>query len=105
MKEWGFLTNHARALACIASDPGVRLREIAASLGVTERCAFGIVSDLNNVGYVDKQKDGRRNRYRVHSEAPLTGVTTRQQTIGELLALVVDEATHSQDDDKPAHGE
>ena len=65
MAEWSFLTNHARALVCIARDPGVRLREIAAVLGVTERRAFGIVTDLTKAGYVVKQKDGRRNRYRV----------------------------------------
>jgi DNA-binding MarR family transcriptional regulator len=64
MAEWSFLTNHARALACIARDPGVRLREIADVLGVTERRAFGIVNDLTKAGYVVKDKDGRRNRYR-----------------------------------------
>ena len=65
MAEWSFLTNHARALVCIARDPGVRLREIAAVLGVTERRAFGIVTDLTKAGYVVKEKDGRRNRYHI----------------------------------------
>jgi len=59
--NWSFLTNHARVLLSIAHDPGVRLRDIAASLGITERSAYGIVTDLAEVGYVVKQKDDRRN--------------------------------------------
>jgi DNA-binding MarR family transcriptional regulator len=64
MANWTFLTNHARVLLCIAHDPGVRLRDIAASLGITERSAYGIVTDLAEAGYVVKQKNGRRNRRR-----------------------------------------
>ena len=44
--SWGFLTNHARVLLCIAHDPGVRLRDIADRLSITERSAHGIVADL-----------------------------------------------------------
>jgi DNA-binding IclR family transcriptional regulator len=65
--KWGFLTNHARVLLCIAHDPGVRLRDIAASLGITERSAYGIVTDLTAAGYVVKEKDGRRNRYQIQT--------------------------------------
>src|ERR1035438_9839236 len=71
MGEWSFLTNHARALACIAHDPGVRIRDIAAALGITERNAFGIVADLTTAGYVLKDKEGRRNRYRIQVHVPL----------------------------------
>jgi DNA-binding IclR family transcriptional regulator len=67
MAEWSFLTNHARALVCIAHDPGVRLRDIATMLGITERSAFGIVTDLIAAGYVLKDKEGRRNRYHIHT--------------------------------------
>ncbi len=95
MAGWSFLTNHARALACSAHDPGVRLRDIAATLGVTERSAFGIVTDLTEAGYVEKEKDGRRNRYSIQSEAPLTEAIGREQTIGELLALLVDTGSSS----------
>jgi DNA-binding MarR family transcriptional regulator len=63
MAGWSFLTNHARVLLCIAHDPGARLRDLAASLGITERSAHAIVADLAEAGYVVKQKDGRRNRY------------------------------------------
>ena len=69
----GRSTSHARVLLCIARDPGVRLRDIAASLGITERSAHGIVSDLADAGYVVKQKNGRRNRYQIQARLPLPG--------------------------------
>lgn len=87
---WGFLTSHARALLCIAADPGVRLREIAAALDVTERAAFGVIKDLVDAGYVVKQRDGRRNRYRIRTEAALPETLLRQRTVGHLLALLDD---------------
>jgi hypothetical protein len=87
MESWNFLTNHVRVLLCIAHDPGVRLRDIAASLGITERSAYGIVTDLTAVGYVVKQKDGRRNRYQIQAHLPLPETTSQQPAIGEVLAL------------------
>ena len=96
MADWSFLTNHARVLLCIAHDPGVRLRDIAARVGVTERSAYGIVSDLTQAGYVLKQKDGRRNRYQIQAHLPLPETDNRERTIGEILALLAsadDEAT------------
>jgi DNA-binding transcriptional ArsR family regulator len=90
MAEWSFLTNHARALVCIAHDPGVRLRDIADELGVTERTAFGIVTDLTEAGYVVKDKDGRRNRYRIQDHLPLPEAVGRERTIGEVLGLLID---------------
>jgi len=90
MSEWSFLTNHARALVCIADDPGVRLREIAATLGITERRAFGIVTDLTDAGYVVKERDGRRNRYRIQSHLPLRAAVGRELTIGEVLGPLID---------------
>ena len=65
--SWTFLTNHARVLLCIAHDPGVRLRDIAAQAGITERRAYDIVTDLTEAGYVVKHKDGRRNRYHIQA--------------------------------------
>jgi predicted ArsR family transcriptional regulator len=88
MADWGFLTNHARVLLCIAHDPGVRLRDIAASVGITERTAYGIVTDLIGAGYVVKQKDGRRNRYQIQAHLPLPDSASRERTIGEVLALL-----------------
>src|SRR5512144_2736436 len=88
MAEWSFLTNHARVLLCIARDPGVRLREIAATLGITERTAFGVVADLTDAGYVIKERDGRRNRYQVQHHLPLAEPTSQERTIGEVLELL-----------------
>jgi len=90
MAEWSFLTNHARVLVCIAHDPGVRLRDIASMVGITERSAFGIVTELAAAGYVVKERDGRRNRYHVQAHLPLREVIGRQRTIGEMLDLLVD---------------
>jgi len=94
--DWSFLTNHARVLLCIAHDPGVRLRDIAAGVGVTERTAYGIVTDLTEAGYVVKHKDGRRNRYQIQAHLPLPDPDSRERTIGEILTLLTgaaDEAT------------
>jgi hypothetical protein len=86
--NWTFLTNHARVLLCIAHDPGVRLRDIAVSLDITERRAYGIVTDLAKAGYVVKQKDGRRNRYQIQAHLPLPEPTRHERTVGEVLALL-----------------
>jgi hypothetical protein len=86
--SWTFLTNHARVLLLVAHDPGVRLRDIAASLDITERSAFGIITDLVDAGYVIKEKDGRRNRYHVQAHLPLPEPTARERTVGEVLALL-----------------
>jgi hypothetical protein len=88
MASWTFLTNHARVLLCIARDPGARLRDIAASLGITERSAHGIVSDLAAAGYVVKQKDGRRNRYQVQAHVPWPETGMAEPTAGDVLALL-----------------
>jgi hypothetical protein len=86
--NWSFLTNHARVLLCIAHDPGVRLRDIAASLGITERSAYGIVTDLTEAGYIVKEKDGRRNRYQIQPHMPLPGPASQGPAIGEVLVLL-----------------
>src|SRR5437773_6339375 len=88
MASWAFLTNHARALLCVAHDPGARLRDIAASLEITERSAFGIITDLAEAGYLVKEKDGRRNRYHIQAHLPLPEPDGRERTIGEVLALL-----------------
>ena len=95
MTSWGFLTNHARVLLCIAHDPGVRLRDIADRLGITERSAHGIVTDLAEGGYVVKHKDGRRNRYQIQAHMPLREPSSREPAIGEVLALLTGAAPAS----------
>ena len=100
MAEWSFLTNHARALVCIAHDPGVRLRDIAAELDITERSAYAIVTELADAGYVVKQKDGRRNRYEIQGHLPLRGSVGRERTIGDVLDVLV-QASAPGDPDAP----
>jgi hypothetical protein len=90
MTGWTFLSNHGRALLCIARDPEVRLRDIATDLGVTERHAYGIVDDLTKAGYVVKERDGRRNRYQIEHHLPLPEATDRNHAIGEVLGVLAD---------------
>ena len=82
------MTNHARVLLAIAGDPGIRLRDIAATLGIAERSACAIVTDLTEAGYVVKQREGRRNRYQIRAHLALPGPASQQPTIGELLDLL-----------------
>ena len=105
MGSWSFLTNHARALLCIAHDSGVRVRDLAAMVGVTERSAHAIVTDLVDAGYVIKDKDGRRNRYRIQEHLPLRDPITQERTIGEMLDLLVGVNTHrnSHNQDRTHH--
>ena len=90
--SWTFLTTHARVLLCIAHDPGIRLRDIAIRLDITERSAYGIVTDLTRAGYIVKQKDGRRNRYQIQTHLPLPESTSQERTVGEVLALLSGDA-------------
>ena len=88
MTSWTFLTYHARVLLCVAHDPGTRLCDIAASLNITERSAFGIITDLVEAGYLVKEKNGRRNRYHIQAHLPLPEPDGRERTVGEILALL-----------------
>jgi Winged helix-turn-helix DNA-binding len=86
--SWTFLTNHARVLLCISRDPGIRLRDIADRVGITERSAYAIVQDLAAAGYIVKEKHGRRNRYRIETDLPLPEPSSQERTVGEVLALL-----------------
>ena len=88
MVSWTFLTSHARVLLLVAHDPGVRLRDIAASLDISERSAFGIITDLVEAGYVVKEKNGRRNHYHIQVHLPLPEPSSQERTVGEVLALL-----------------
>jgi len=94
MGSWSFLTNHARVLLCIAHDPGVRVRDLAPMVGVTERSAHAIVTDLVDAGYLVKEKAGRRNWYRIQEHLPLRDPIPQERTIGEMLALLVGVNSH-----------
>jgi hypothetical protein len=85
---WRFVTNHAHVLACIAADPTARLRDIATTVGITERTAGQIVSELEQAGYLTKTRVGRRNSYEVRSDLPLRHPSHRHHTIGELIRFL-----------------
>ena len=85
---WTFLSNHGHVLVCLARDPDVRMRDVATAVGVTERAVQQIVHDLVVEGYVDKTKDGRRNRYRVARAAHFRHPLEAGLTIGEFVDLV-----------------
>lgn len=88
MPNWSFLTNHGLALVCISQDPGARLRDIAASLDVTERTAQSLVNDLCASGYIEKKRDGRRNHYTVSDDAAVRLPLPRELDVGDILAVL-----------------
>lgn len=92
---WTFLSNHGRALLCIARDPEIRLRDIAVALGITERRAYDIVSDLAEAGYVIKEREGRRNRYQIQEHLPLPEDPQQEQAIGEVLRVLTERSRPS----------
>ena len=86
------MTNHAHVLECIAADPTARLRDIAASVDITERTAAQIVTDLERAGYLTKSRNGRRNHYEVHDELPLRHPRHRHHTVGDLIGFLEEPA-------------
>jgi DNA-binding IclR family transcriptional regulator len=88
MEQWTFLTNHAHVLLCIAEDPGMRLRDVAAKVGITERAAQRIVADLVETGYLSRERVGRRNHYQLHPEVALPHPNEHNSNIGSLLRLL-----------------
>ena len=87
--RWDFLTNHAHVLVCVARDPGIRLRDIAAAVGITERAAHRIVSELVDEGYVVRERQGRRNRYQVKAKLPLPHPLAEEREVGDLLGVLI----------------
>lgn len=88
MVEWSFLTNYGLVLAYIGRHPDSTGREIADAVGVTERAVRKIVNDLRTAGYLEPEKVGRRNRYRVNATQPLRYLSNRAVTVGEMLELL-----------------
>jgi predicted transcriptional regulator len=90
-RDFAFLTNHGKTLLLIAHDQRIRMRDIAGRLGVTERATQRIVGDLARAGYIERERDGRRNRYNVRTDIPLGLPIQRDIDIGSLLAILVPE--------------
>jgi DNA-binding transcriptional ArsR family regulator len=88
--SWTFLTNHAHVLLCFARDPEMRLRDVAVEVGVTERAAQRIVTELVEAGYLERSREGRRNRYRLHPEQPLRHPLDQEHVVGEILRIFAD---------------
>jgi DNA-binding MarR family transcriptional regulator len=86
-RAWSFLSNHGQVLVSIAVDPGVRLREIGERVGITERAAHRIVGELVTAGYISRERQGRRNRYTIHSHLRLPDALARDRTVSDLLAV------------------
>ena len=86
---WTFLTNHAHVLICIAGDPDVRIRDVAARVGVTERAVQRIVGELEEAGYLSHERVGRCNRYRVHTALPLRHPIEQHCRVSALLKIVL----------------
>jgi DNA-binding IclR family transcriptional regulator len=92
-KQWHFLTSHSQVLLCLHRDQNARLRDVALSVGITERATQRIVSDLVEAGYVTRERIGRRNRYRVMTNMRMRHPAQHGHEIGELLELLrIDES-------------
>ena len=89
MEGWTFLTNHGHVLICIASNPDILLKEVAARVGITERAAQRIVAELSEEGYLIATKVGRRNRYTVNAALPFRHPVERSSAVGVLLSRLV----------------
>lgn len=91
--HWNFFTNHAHVLICLARTPEQPLREVAVSVGITERAVQRIVAELEGAGYLERQRVGRQNCYVIHAEGQLRHPLEAHRTIGDLLDVVVPRAS------------
>lgn len=85
---WTFLTNHAHVLLCVAKDPQARVRDLAAAVGITERAVQRILGELEEAGYLSRERDGRRNSYEVRGDLPLRHPVEQHRRVSDLLELV-----------------
>jgi DNA-binding MarR family transcriptional regulator len=87
VQTWTFLSNHSHIIICLARDPEIRMRDIATLVGITERAAIRIVTELEEAGYIKKERFGRRNRYTILSEKHLRHPLEAHHSIRTILAL------------------
>lgn len=83
--EWTFLTNHGRVLAYIAKNRQSTIQEIAQKASITLRAVQKILTELEEGGYIVRQKEGRRNHYIIHPEMPMRHRLERDYAIGDIL--------------------
>jgi predicted transcriptional regulator len=91
-RSWTFLTSHTQVLLCLARDPHVRLRDVAASVGITERATQRVLRDLVEAGYIERERIGRRNQYNINPSTPMRHAAQREHEIGELLQVLTEPA-------------
>jgi DNA-binding MarR family transcriptional regulator len=87
-RGWLFLTNHAHVLICISRAPGIRMREIAAKVGITERAVQLIVRDLERDGYLSVERVGRRNSYALTSSVPMRHPLHDDHSVDDLVSVL-----------------
>ena len=87
-RTWRFLSNHTQVLLCVHRDPNARFRDIAQSVGITERAAQRIVADLIESGYVESERNGRRNHYSINTDIAMRHPAQDGHDVGELLRLL-----------------
>ena len=104
MTTWSFLTNHAHVLLCVTRGTGFRLRDIAEQVGITERAAQRIITELVDEGYLDRHREGRRNYYEVHPEAPLRHPLQAGYTVGDLIGALSSSAADRGAQQQPSSG-
>ncbi len=85
---WTFLSNHGHVLVCLARDPAVRVRDVAAQVGISERAVLRILGELELAGYVRRTREGRRSRYALEAARPLRHPVEAHRTVGDLVAAV-----------------
>lgn len=90
MASWTFFTNHAHVLFCLAAEPELRVRDVAVRVGITERATQRIVAELVEAGFLEVERVGRRNRYRVRPDPALRHPVEAHRTVGELLEWLTD---------------
>lgn len=86
---WTFLSNHGHVLVCLARNPDMRLRDVAAAVGITERAVQKIIGDLERARVLDREREGRRNRYHLHVDQPLRHPLESHRSIGALLRTIL----------------
>ncbi|WP_322797165.1 winged helix-turn-helix domain-containing protein [Tepidiforma sp.] len=89
MAEWSLFTNHANVLLAITRNPDIRLRELAAEVGISERAVKRIVADLERAGYLQRERHGRRNHYNINPDATVASPVARGLHLGALVAALL----------------